>query len=237
MGLMNQNIVNVSIDQFLTYRETYDNEFFTRAVTSDKLALLMEVGSGIVMRAEVSKNDSRFLAIRKYANVPNPKHLLMLETHNFAKPETWADSSSAFVIEPYEGYKLHIMSVIVRFPINVVLDTTPLSFTVNKYVPEYGSVVPAIQQTYNSLQELIVGSNSPWHSVDFSGTNITQGQMIEIKFRYADDDFSNFSKLTLSSKLGESIVCDIGGPLKDGSNNDLVDPAYAIFNTKRVIEY
>lgn len=232
--------IQIAFDKFLEYQRKYNLEFFAESQGQGKVRLVMPTSHRLILETIIDSVNPEYQAIRDYANTPNPIEMLMIKSHDFINQSEWpAPDNPAFVLAPTAGYKLFINSIMVRFPENADLTATPLTFTIMKYVPQYGSVVPVVQDTYTSLQALLVQSNSLWSTIAFDNQSIFSGKMIEIKFRYSSDDVDNWSKLSLSSSLGESIICSIGGTglVVDTNGNPLTDPAYAIFNTKRVKEF
>jgi len=237
---MNTITIDTTPEKLLKYRASKNKEFFMD-YEDDKLYFYTNTGEGFILKAYIP-NPKMYKDILKYANEPLLPESLMIASHDFANTADWpaegAAESSIFTCAPYAGYKLIVTSIVTRFPTNIDLASNPLTFTVWKYIPPYG-LIPVISQGYYSIEQLLLQSNSPWYTVEFSQDLTFSGKMIEVKFRYADSDENNFSKLELNSSLGEKITVSlaIDEPLKDQEGLSLDDPCYAIFNTKRVLEF
>lgn len=152
----------------------------------------MHVTDAIMMQAEIDDNHPEYTAVVTQVSKFQKLETLMLTTHDFNDSSTWAQQdplSSEYTIDPLPGYKLIITSIMARFPETVGLGTNNLSFTIYKYVEPYG-LIPAVQDIYTSIAQLLTISNSPWYTVGFQNQNIFQEKMIEAKFRYAPSDES-----------------------------------------------
>ena len=234
--------IDTTPEKLLAYRSTKNKEFFMNYI-DDKLYFYCNTDDNFILKAYIP-NPRKYKDIFKYNGVPIQPESLMIPTHNFSTNEEWfltqgETPSSVFTCKPYAGYKLVITSIVTRFPADADLSANPMKFVIYKNIPAYGGLVPAITQTYSSIQQLLLQSNSPWFTVEFSQDNLFSGKMIEVRFRYADDDTNDFSKLQLSSKLGEKIEVSLTNDthLLDVEGNALNDPCYAIFNTKRILEF
>lgn len=237
---MNNITIDTTPEKLLAYRARKNKELFMD-YEDNKLYFYCNTGEGFILKAYIP-NPKMYKDLFKYANQPIIPESLMIATHDFANTSDWpaegTEESSIFTCAPYSGYKLIITSIVTRFPTNIDLSSNPLTFTVWKYIPPYG-LIPVISQGYHSIEQLLLQSNSPWYTVEFNQELTFSGKMIEVKFRYADTDENNFSKLELSSSLGEKVTVSlaIDEPLTDPNGDPLTDPCYAIFNTKRVLEF
>jgi len=230
--------INTTPKKLLAFRADKNKEIYMDYEDS-KLYFYINTDDGFILKAYIP-NPNMYKHLFQYMNKPVRVEELMVKSHNFSDSTTWADSNTPnFVLTPYDGYKLYVNSIVTRFPENVDLSKTPLTFTIYKYIPEYGASYPVVQDVYTDSKEFLVQSNSPWSTITFDNPAMFSGTMIEVKFRYANSDTSDWSKLSLSSARDEILVCSLGGTgqLVDTNNNPLVDPVYAIFNTKRVIEF
>jgi len=233
-------IIKTNFENLLAFRRERNLDLFIDAVDGEHLLVdaYCQVGTGLIMKARTSaKKAAPYIG---HANKPINPESLMIQTHNFADPTAWdSTDDGTFTMAPLPGYKLVVTSIVARFPDAVDLASNPLSFTIWKYVPPYG-LIPAVTETYSSTKDLLVTSNSWWHTVEFANSKSFTDKMLEVKFRYADDDTNNWSKLTLFSSRGEKITCTLGDnttPLKHIDGSNLLDPCYSIFNTKRVPDF
>ncbi len=233
--------IDVTPEELFNYRSTKNLEIFKKYEDSS-LFFYCNLGNGFTLKAKIP-NANMYKDKIKYLNKPLIPESLMIPTHDFADTAHWpgegVEESSIFTCAPYEGYKLIITSIVTRFSSDVDLASNPLTFTIWKNIPAYGGVVPAISQSYYSIQQLLLQSNSPWYTVEFSQDNLFHGKMIEVRFRYADSDTNDLSKLQLSSKLGEKITVSLVNdtPLLKLDGSPSVDPCYAIFNCKRALDF
>ncbi len=233
--------IDTTPEKLLEYRASKNYEFFMNE-TNGKLYFYCNTENGFMMKAHLL-NPNQYRHLFKFANTSLNLESLMIPTHDFADTAHWpgegTEESSIFTCAPYEGYKLIVTSIVTRFSSDVDLASNPLTFTIWKNIPAYGGVVPAISQSYYSIQQLLLQSNSPWYTVEFSQDNLFHGKMIEVRFRYADSDTNDLSKLQLSSKLGEKITVSLVNdtPLLKLDGSPSVDPCYAIFNCKRALDF
>lgn len=239
---MNNITIDTTPEKLLTYRATKNKELYMNYEDND-LYFYCNTGEGFIFKAFVP-NPKAYKHLFKYCNMPLTIESLAILTHDFTGNQTWPgvetpNPSSIYTCAPNPGYKLIITSIVTRFPTNADLSNNPLTFTVWKYVPAYGAVVPVISQSYYEIQQLLLQSNDPWYTVEFAQDKTFSGNMIEVKFRYADSDMNDNSKLQLSSALGEKITVSLveDQPLLNLDGQPLADPCYAIFNTKRVLEF
>jgi len=239
--MTNLTTIDSPIEKLLNYRAAKNLEIFM-GYEQGKLYFYCNTGEGFILKAYVP-DPTEYKHLFDKMNTPLIPESLMIPTHDFADAADWPAEgeaqSSIFTCAPYAGYKLIITSIVTRFSTDVDLANNPLTFTIWKYVPYYGKIVPAISQSYYSIQQLLLQSNSPWYTVEFSQDNLFHGKMVEVRFRYADSDINNFSKLQLSSKLGEKITVSLveDTPLLKTDGSASVDPCYAIFNTKRILDF
>jgi len=239
--MSNFTTINTPVKELLNYRSIKNLEIFM-GYEGNKLYFYCNTGQGFILKSHVP-DPSEYKHLFTKMNQPMVPESLMISTHDFAATADWPAEgeaqSSIFTCAPYEGYKLIITSIVTRFSSDVDLENNPLTFTIWKYVPAYGRVVPAISQSYYSIQQLLLQSNSPWYTVEFSQDNLFHGKMIEVRFRYADADTNNLSKLQLSSRLGEKITVALvdDTPLLKTDGTASEDPCYAIFNCKRILDF
>lgn len=237
---MDNITIKTTPKKLLEYRSIKNREIFMD-YEKDKLYFYCNTGEGFILKAFVP-NPTAYKHLFKFMNKPLIPESLMIATHDFAQTADWPAAgeavSSIFTCQPLPDYKLIITSIVTRFPTNIDLSSNPLTFTVWKYVPPYG-LIPAISQSYYSIEQLLLQSNSPWYTVEFAQDLTFSGKMIEVKFRYADSDSSDYSKLELYSSKGEKITVSLVNDeaLVDPLGNPLDDPCYAIFNTKRILEF
>ncbi|MEA3370808.1 MAG: hypothetical protein U9Q40_05655 [Campylobacterota bacterium] len=237
---MNAITIDTTPEKLLEYRSAKNKEIFMDYENS-KLYFYCNTGEGFILKAHIP-NPKAFKHLFQYMNKPLIPESLMIASHDFAQTANWPAAgeaiSSIFTCAPFTGYKLMITSIVTRFPTNIDLSSNPLTFTVWKYVPPYG-VIPVISQAYYSIEQLLLQSNSPWYTVEFAQDLTFSGKMIEVKFRYTDSDMANTSKLELYASRGEKITVSLVNdePLTNSEGLGLDDPCYAIFNTKRVIEF
>ena len=233
-----------TLDNLLNYRATYDRELFMTPVSGSdsKVRLVIEASPVLLMSAETSAKDPALTKLRPYLNKPLKKESLMIETHDFGDSSTWGDDGSRYTLSPYSGYKLHITSVVVRFPENVDLSSNGVAFYVYKSYDGVSPVTeqhsPVITKQYTSLLELMRTSNTAFSGFSTQST-VLSDNIVEVKFRYADSDLSDFSKLSLRSSLNERITMETmeGTPLLDTAGNPISDLCYAFFNAKRVADF
>jgi len=239
--MSNFTTVETTTSKLLKYRSTKNLEIFM-GYEHNKLYFYCNTGEGFILKSFVP-DPSEYKHLFTKMNEPIIPESLMIASHDFAATADWPaageESSSIFTCKPYDGYKLIVTSIVTRFSSDVDLFNNPLTFTVWKNIPAYGGLVPAISQSYYSIQQLLLQSNSPWFTVEFSQDNLFNGKMIEVRFRYADSDTNNFSKLQLSSQLGEKITVSLVNdtPLLKLDGTASVDPCYAIFNCKRILDF
>lgn len=237
---MNTITIDTTPEKLLEYRTSKNREIFMD-YENGQLYFYCNTGEGFILKAHIP-NPKAYKHLFKFMNKPLIPESLMIATHDFAQTADWPAEgeaiSSIFTATPLPGYKLIITSIVTRFPTNIDLSSNPLTFTVWKYIPPYG-LIPAISQSYYSIEQLLLQSNSPWYTVEFAQDLTFSGKMIEVKFRYADSDLSDYSKLELYASRGEKITVSLvtDEALKDPQGAALDDPCYAIFNTKRVLEF
>jgi len=239
--MSNLTTIDTPVKDLLSYRSIKNLEIFMN-YENNKLYFFCNTGEGFILKSYVP-DPSVYKHLFTKMNQPMIPESLMISTHDFAATADWPAAgeaqSSIFTCAPHDGYKLIITSIVTRFSSDVDLASNPLTFTIWKNIPAYGGLVPAISQSYYSIQQLLLQSNSPWYTVEFNQDNLFHGKMIEVRFRYADSDTNNFSKLHLSSQLGEKITVSLVNdePLLklDGSTSE--DPCYAIFNCKRFLDF
>lgn len=225
----------------LRYRREKNLDLFATDLNNGKIRLCCQATNGIVLCSELLTKDPRYLAVREYCNQSVHFDSLMVQTHDFADPTTWGETS-LYQLIPYENYKLIITSIVARFPSNLDLSANNLEFRIYKSLdgetPVGEDTAPYIEDVYSHIRQIITLSNTSLSTIP-DPTNEFASEMYEVKFRYADSDLSNSSKLTLSSALNEWIEVGIQHDthLVDTVGADITDPCYLFFNTKRVEDF
>jgi len=222
--------VPTTIKNLLDFRSAKNSELFAKSIANNKVNVFTKATEGLIMSAEVSANDPEFLRVRPHCNKPLVFDSLMVRTHDFGDSTTWGETS-LYRLQPYEGYKLVITSIVARFPAKINLSINNLYFRIFKSYDGVNPVTeehqPVVSDTYTQVSEMIKISNSTVSIISDPAGQFS-GDMYEIKFRYADSDMSNVSKLTLSSELGEFMEVgmqhDIG--LVDTDGVGISDPCY-----------
>lgn len=234
--------VPTTLANLLAFRRTKNTELFAKSLeVGNKAVVYTKATEGLILSAEVSANDPIFQSILSHCNKPMQFDSLMMSTHDFGNSSTWGETS-LYQLIPYEGYKLVITSIVARFPAAINLNVNNLEFRVFKSYDGVNPVTdqhqPIVNDVYMNVTDLVKISNS---TVSILPDPINQftGDMYEIKFRYADSDMSNVSKLTLSSLLDERIEVGMqyDVPLVDINGTTITDPCYLFFNTKRVVDF
>ncbi len=240
---MDNNIIETDFEKLLEFRASKNLPIFGSDYNTTDAKLYIQAENSIVLSCIVSKNNSKFKSILKYLNKPIRMDSLMLESHNFGDSTSWSSTdNSLFVFKPYDGYKLIVTSIVARMPIDVNLEVNPITFKVylslDGVTPVDENTPPCIIETYRSIKDLVNISNSTLVVID-EVTNLSNTKMLEIKFRYADSDLSNSSKLTLNSSLNErvDVMLENNTPVLDSNGNALEEACYSIFNTKRVYDF
>lgn len=237
------NIIKTDLTTLLRTRSLHNLSLFREELRGGKVALSIQPDVSITMKAETHIKDPQYQAIRQYCNVHLPIDSLMLSTHNYGSPATWANGVSDFTLSPNPGTKLIITSIVTRLPEDLDLSGNNMYFKVYKS-PDNEMVVteafpPAVSDTYTHMRDLLMISNSPVDLFMMSIGGIAIPVM-DIKFRYADADTANESKLTLSSRLNEHINITMQNntqPTQRLLSAGIADPVYAWFNCKRVLDF
>jgi hypothetical protein len=225
----------------LRYRRDKNLDLFATDISNGKIRLSCQATNGIVMCAEVLAKDPRYLAVRPYCNKSCHFDSLMIRTHDFADSTTWGETS-LYQLMPFEGYKLIITSIVARFPAKLDLSANNLEFRVyqsqDSFTPITDDDPPTVEDVYTTSRDIITLSNTSLTTMP-DPPNEFSSEMYEIKFRYADSDLSNNSKLTLSNLLNERLEVGMqyDTQLVDTDGVDITDPCYLFFNTKRVEDF
>lgn len=226
--------VLLDAESLLDIRRINNSMLFSIQASPTSVYLLTDTGSGILLKAELSIHSELFDSIRSFRNRPIPLDSLMLSSPDFGK------HVGPYALIPLPGFKLIITSIVVRFPDNLSLAASSLIFKIFKSYDGKSPVTPehppVVHEEYHSVKDLLHASNTPYLAV--SGLNFST-TVLEIKFRYADSDLSNTSKLTLNSRLNERLEAytSTGQPLLNTFNAPLTEACYALFNTKRALDF
>ena len=233
--------VETNIDSLLYYRKVRNCDLFATDLGNGRVRLSTQATGGIILVSEVAWKNSEYQRVRGYCNQPVHFDSLMLRTHDFADMSSWGETS-LYQLLPYAGYKLVITSIVARFPAAVDLSVNNLYFRVYKSYDNKNPVTdehqPVVNDIYTAVTDLVKISNSSLTTIpDPSGQ--FAGEMYEIKFRYADSDLANQSKLTISSLLNERMEVGMQHDIQlvDTAGNSITDPCYLFFNTKRVEDF
>jgi len=169
-------------------------------------------------------------------------------THNFADSSSWVNGTndSTFTIKPDDGKIYAITSILVRFPKDLKLKKgNELTFKVflspdGINPPDYNN--PKIFIQYSSLKDLSKKSNNPLNAMSIIIDDLSNKEMCEITFHYANQDTLEGSPLILHSNLNEKIEIYLVNhePVKDVLDQSYLPEdaeCWAVANGKQYIEF
>lgn len=231
--------IPVSENVIVAFRSELNAPVFLRE-TSPGFGEILVPYNGAWLCAKANQLGEVWAAMRAHAGEVVKLYDKRLTSVLFNDSSTWpAPNDSSCVFAPETGKKLIITSIQVRFPNNAQLtQENQLVFEVWLWDAANNVLARRIQLKYSSIPSLIRKSNSPISMPYDLIVEMSDHQMAEVTFKYADPFTLKGFPLVLHAAHGEYCTMYLEGntPLTDVNQNAIGD-CWAVVNGVQVVDF
>lgn len=226
------NLVEISKDELLAFREKTVGEIFAESVGSD-WRLVMPY-KGVVLYCFITDAEKSEIGL---VNTPFWLNDIRIISHDFASDSDWENGDSTFKIQPDAGKRYLVSDIFLSFDKNAVFGSanTPC-LDVYKFIQGLG-LICVKHVEFANMRELIDMSEAVQILSSVPGAYI--GSVAYLRFRYADAHRFDGAPIILSGNTGEYASAYIKNHtiLKNDQSTALSDACRVVFVGKESFDW